>query len=344
MNYLHTVLPPSELLRLGTSAMSDVLNRLRTFGAESVKPNSAFDISGETGFFPAYSLQRLPPAFDFWERALSAAPESLSLGDDVSEEGVAKRESSELWRQRIREVSQYSNYLNTILTRLSVDDQGPLIPTHSIVNDRRLLQRAHHVLAYLTHYYVHSIPPSGTETSVVVPRTLAVPFATVSKILGIAPVLTFADTVLWNAYPANPMLPMTLDNMRFEHLFSGTEDEEEFYRANAGVELRGVELLNIIEEYHSLPNVTDEASVCKISKDLQRVASLVEELADVLQSVRAGCDPHVFYWSVRPWFNGRMQPVRCLRDGYLKESMRPSWTSAGHLVDKVHSCIRWMYG
>lgn len=167
-----------------------------------------------------------------------------------------------------------------------------------------MLQRAHLVLAYLTHYYVHSIPPSGNSSPVVIPKTIAVPFVTVSKILGIAPVLTYADTVLWNAYPINSALPMTLDNMRFEHLFSGTDDEVEFYRASAGVELRAVELLNIIEEFHSLPNVTDAASVWKISRDLQRVASLIEELSDIVQSVRAGCDPHVFYWNIRPWFNG----------------------------------------
>lgn len=198
----------------------------------------------------------------------------------------------------------YLTIANAVLTSSSADDQGPLIPTHSIEHDRRMLQRAHLVLAFLTHFYVHSIPPSVTQMPVVIPRTLAVPFVTVSKILGIAPVLTYADTVLWNAYPTNPELPMTLDNMRFEHLFSGTEDEEEFYRASAGVELRGVELLNIIEEYHSLPNVSDETSIWKISRDLQRVASLVEELGDVVQSVRAGCDPHVFHWSIRPWFCG----------------------------------------
>ncbi|EJD02196.1 Indoleamine 2,3-dioxygenase [Fomitiporia mediterranea MF3/22] len=267
MDYLHNVLPPSELLRLGASTLSDLLARLRALGVQQPKPNSDFDISREMGFIPAYPLQRLPLAFEFWERALSQAPDVLSLGDDISEEAVAKREGSELWRQRIRE-------------------------------------RAHLVLTFLTHFYVHSIPPSGPSMPIVVPRTLAVPLVTVSRILGIAPVLTYADTVLWNAYPINSELPMTLDNLRFEHFFSGTEDEAEFYRASAGVELRGVELLNIIEEINSLRNVTDEAAVWKIARDLQRVASLIEELGDILQSVRAGCDPHVFYWSIRPWFCG----------------------------------------
>ncbi|KAL5529495.1 hypothetical protein ACEPAG_5480 [Sanghuangporus baumii] len=284
MDYFHNVLPPSELLRVGASALSDILKRLRAFGVQQPKSNIEFDIDRNTGFVPASPLPRLPLAFDFWERALAEAPDVLSLGDDVSEEAVAKRESSELWRQRIRE--------------------GPMIPTHTIENDRRRLQRAHLVLAFLTHFYVHSTPPAGTSMPVVVPKTLAVPLVAVSKILGIAPVLTYADTVLWNAYPTNPALPLTLDNLHFEHLFSGTEDEAEFYRASASIELRGVELLTIIEEYHSIPDVKDEASTWKISRDLLRITSLIEELSDILQSVRAGCDPHVFHWSVRPWFCG----------------------------------------
>ena len=62
--------------------------------------------------------------------------------------------------------------------------------------------------------------------SPIIPKTLAIPLVTVSRILGIAPILTFADTILWNAYPMNPALPMTLDNLHFEHLFSGTEARE----------------------------------------------------------------------------------------------------------------------
>ncbi|KAH8117075.1 Indoleamine 2,3-dioxygenase [Phellopilus nigrolimitatus] len=267
MEYIHNVLTPPHLLRMGASALSEVLQRLRTLGVEPPKSNAEFDIARETGFMPAYPLQRLPLAFDFWERALTEAPEILSLGEDVTEDAIAKRAGSELWRQRIRE-------------------------------------RAHLVLAYLMHYYVHSTPPSASTTAFVIPRTLSIPLVTVSELLGIAPVLTYADTVLWNAYPINPALPMTLDNMRFQHLFSGTDDEEEFYRTSAGVELRGVELLNVIEEFLSLPNVTDSSAVWKISRDLQRITSLIDELNDIVQSVRAGCDPHVFYWKIRPWYRG----------------------------------------
>jgi indoleamine 2,3-dioxygenase len=168
----------------------------------------------------------------------------------------------------------------------------------------RKLQRAHLVLAFLVHFYVHSIPPTTPKTSVVVPKTLAVPLVEVSRLLGIAPVLTYADTVLWNMAPINPNMPLDLGNIRFEHTFSGTDDENQFYVSSAGVEIRGTELLQIIEEYHALPNVTDVTAISKINKDLTRAASIIDDLNDIVQSVRAGCDPHVFYWQIRPWYRG----------------------------------------
>ena len=103
---LYHILPSApELLRLGTSAMSQVFSTLKAFGAEAPRSNAEFDIDSEMGYLPSIPLQRLPEAFDFWERALSDAPSVLSLGEDESPEAIAKRESSEQWRARIREVS-----------------------------------------------------------------------------------------------------------------------------------------------------------------------------------------------------------------------------------------------
>jgi indoleamine 2,3-dioxygenase len=85
---------------------------------------------------------------------------------------------------------------------------------------------------------------------------------------------------------------MSMDNMRFVNSFSGTDDEREFYKASAGAELRGVEILQIIEDYQNLPKVTDIASISKISKDLIRLTGIIEDISEIIQSVRASCDPH----------------------------------------------------
>jgi indoleamine 2,3-dioxygenase len=80
---------------------------VKSLGAERYRPklNEEFQISRETGFLPPAPLQRLPPAYELWERALADANDTLSLGEDDSEEAVSRREASEQWRQRLREVS-----------------------------------------------------------------------------------------------------------------------------------------------------------------------------------------------------------------------------------------------
>ena len=159
------------------------------------------------------------------------------------------------------------------------------------------------VLAWLVSFYVHSIPrPAGSPA--VVPKPLTVPLMQISRHLGFAPVLTFADTVLWNWEFINPDLPLSIDNMRFVNLFSGTDDERNFYHCSASAELRGVEILRIIDDYFSLPNISDLTSISKVSRDLTRLAGIIDSISEIIQSVRPICDPHVFYWDVRPWFEG----------------------------------------
>ena len=155
------------------------------------------------------------------------------------------------------------------------------------------------------HFYVHSIPPDAIEGSILVPRSLVAPLIAVSHVLRIAPVLTFADTVLWNWELVDPKLPVTIENMRFgQELFSGTDAERNFYLGSARAELIGVQMLHIFNDYHNLPNVTDLSSISKINRLLARLTTVIQEVAASVMSMREIVDPHMFYWEVRPWFNG----------------------------------------
>jgi len=183
--------------------------------------------------------------------------------------------------------------------------QWPVLNTIDLHNDLRLSQRAHMVLAWLVHLYVHSTPVSGNDDKPSrVPRSLTIPLVQISRHLGFAPVLTFADTVLWNWELIDPALPVSIDNMRFTNVFSGTEDEVNFYQASARAELRGVEILRIMDEFYSLPNLSDFTSISKLARDLTRLAGIIDSISDIIQSVRPECDPHTFYWDIRPWFEG----------------------------------------
>lgn len=57
-----------------------------------------------------------------------------------------------------------------------------------------LLRRGHVLLSFLAHFYIHSCYPYLNR----VPRAIAVPWTQISDKLGVPPVLSYADTVLWN--------------------------------------------------------------------------------------------------------------------------------------------------
>lgn len=170
-------------------------------------------------------------------------------------------------------------------------------------DDPRLLQRAHTVLAWLVQHYAHSIP-TDAPGPIRIPKSLAIPLVRVSRVLRIAPILTFADTVLWNARPRDPRRPLSIDNIHFENTFSGTQDEANFYRASASVELRGIEAIQIIHRYLNLDDPQDRINESGLRNDLVRLKAVLEELKELMENVKEAVDPRVFYWQVRPWFNG----------------------------------------
>ncbi|CAK5263894.1 unnamed protein product [Mycena citricolor] len=259
-----------------------------------------YDIDEVTGFLPSSPPPRLSDAFALWEQALTEAHTQVFLWGDQSEDSSGKRLSSEAWRTKILSVSRFPA-LMICAQHLS---KLPVIDTNVLRGNLRCLQRAHVVLAFLTHYFIHSAPPASSDLPCLVPRALAVPLVAVSRDLGIAPVLTYADTVLWNYELIDAAQPASATNIEYHNLFSGTEDEAEFYRTSAMLELRGVELLKIIDDFHSLPDLHDLSGISGLSRDLTRLMGIVADISDIIQSVRDSVDPHVFYHAIRPWFNG----------------------------------------
>ena len=96
-----------------------------------------------------------------------------------------------------------------------------------------------------------------------------------------------------------------LDNLRSQDRFTGTPDEESFYLASARIELRGVEALDLMRDTMDEMFVGDDIALHRITQYLTRLGEVVHELAQILMDIRKGCDPDVFYRSVRPWFCGQ---------------------------------------
>ncbi|KAF9068204.1 Indoleamine 2,3-dioxygenase [Rhodocollybia butyracea] len=258
--------------------------RSRFFPKSEQQTQTDFGIDPVTGFLPPEPLPRLSGQYRIWENALAEAPELLRLGDDVSKEALALKKEGESWRVHVKSIA--------------------VLDIQSLANQRRLLQRAHVILSWLVQYYVHSLPPVFPPEPKKVPDSIAIPLVNVSRILGISPVITFADTVTWNWELIHSDKPVTIDNMTILHTFSGRDDERHFYQVQAAIELHGAQLLCIVESYNRTPIVDDSASMNRVAGDLERIAEIIGEFSDLIQSTRDGCDPYTFYWHIRPWFNG----------------------------------------
>ncbi|GAW00238.1 Indoleamine -dioxygenase [Lentinula edodes] len=283
MDFAHILPSPSGIQYALLSTLGAILSRYRST-SDVLRPQEDFDIDPITGFVPPQPLPRLPAEYKLWEDALSEAPDVLRLSNDTSDEALTLRAEGEVWRSNIR--------------------LGPALDVDFIRERPRLLQRAHVVLTWLVQYYVHSLPPTHPPTPKRIPESLAVPLVEVSRILGIAPILTFADTITWNWELIHPDQPVTIDNMKLAHSFSGRDDERHFYQVQAAVELHGTQLLRIIDDYNQIPNLDEFTSVFKVARDLTRLTAIIEEISDLIQSMRSGCDPHIFYWEMRPWVEG----------------------------------------
>jgi len=74
------------------------------------RSSASYDIDPRTGFFPAKPLARLPSQYNLWENALEDARGNISLGEDASEDAVAKHPFGQHWRAVISSVSFQFNF------------------------------------------------------------------------------------------------------------------------------------------------------------------------------------------------------------------------------------------
>ena len=353
--FLHLDLNPATLASSSSSSSTSSSTSSPSTSSSAFK-FAQFDVDHRTGFAPntTAGITRLPPAYDFWEDHLASANSSLSLGQDTSTAALARRPSGARWRSDFLSVSLHPaippppdpcfSAFFRVFPRFSAPPprapppahsptlQAPVLDTVPLQQDAPLLRRAHHVLAFLVHFYVHSTPPppphhpQSPARSIVIPKALAIPLYAVSNALGIAPVLTFADTVLWNFAIIDPSQPLTRTNIRPLTLFTGGADEWSFYGCCAEIELRGVEALRAIADCQdvllharqrqfmqqqqqdasivSVEESLSPADLAKVASCLQSVALVIDDLTTILQSVRSICDPYAFYTAVRPWFRG----------------------------------------
>jgi len=220
----------------------------------------------------------------------------------------------------------------------------PLLSTEPLTTSETVLRRAHHVLTFILHFFVHTLPPVAdpTNSPLRIPRSVSIPILEVSANLLLPPVLTYSDNVLynWDLRPApKPFAPINPQHLRSQTTFTGTSDEEHFYLTSSRIELVGVTALALLRAIEDEAFVGDLLSLRRITDYLSQLATAIEEMMIILNDVRKGCDPAVFYHQIRPWFRGQMPGSRLwLFDGVETQPTELSGPSAGqssiiHVLD-----------
>ncbi|KAF9459939.1 Indoleamine 2,3-dioxygenase [Collybia nuda] len=246
-----------------------------------------FDINFDTGFLPRQTpLLRLPSKWEAWELILeSAIHDRIKLGETsgLSEE---EREKSESWRNHVRAL--------------------PVLPTAELKESEVFLRRAHHVLTYILHFYVHSILP---HDPISIPPSLTLPLLRVSAELLLPPTMSYSDDVLHNWKPKTPHFESggevpTIDNLRCQTSFTGSADEDGFYLSTVRVELRGGAVLELMQAILNDASTNDKLALQRITDSLTKMAVIIKELRALLLGVREECNPEYFFREIRPWLVG----------------------------------------
>ena len=199
-----------------------------------------------------------------------------------------------------------------------------MLSTDNLKASEGLLRRAHHVLAWLVHYFVHTQPE---DVQPIIPRAISIPLLRVCQQLLLPPVITYSDTVLYNWALIHPQaspsdqngfdalsLPLSasstasapaLDNLKCLTTFTGTNDEDCFNLSSTRIEIRGAEALELMRETMDEIFVGDNTALRRITSYLQKFSIVIKDLAKLLADVREGCDPEIFYHQIRPWLKGQ---------------------------------------
>ncbi|CEP62808.1 dioxygenase BNA2 LALA0_S06e04324g [Lachancea lanzarotensis] len=236
----------------------------------SVPKLKDYGLDGATGFLPSkFPITHLSdPYYACWEKIVANLP-SLLLS------------------KRIREV---------------VDRLPVLEVKKTLLDDVQELRRAYSVLCFITNAYVWGYD----EPSEVLPDCVASPLLIISERLGLPPLATYASLILWNYKPIIDDLDLVDDIMELPNLttintFTGGIDESWFYLVSVFFEKTGGQCLE--SGLQAIQAVREKNSE-DLRTILEKLAQGIDELGTLLMRMEEMCDPHIFYYRIRPYLAG----------------------------------------
>ncbi|KAG8202639.1 hypothetical protein GWM34_02267, partial [Candida africana] len=192
-----------------------------------------------------------------------------------------------------------NNLPSLILTKRirAIIDKLPVLETTHLTSDEEY-RRAYQILGFLAHAYIW-----GTDTPTdKLPSQIATPWIKVSDHLGLPPIATYASLCLWNFKQIMPSDDIwDLDNLTTINTFTGSIDESWFYLVSVYFEHKGA--LAITTGLDAIKCAYDNNNKGLV-ENLQQLAEAIDSLGSVLMKMEEMCDPHVFYFRIRPYLAG----------------------------------------
>ncbi|KAK9455300.1 Indoleamine 2,3-dioxygenase [Dipodascopsis uninucleata] len=232
-----------------------------------------YDISLKTGFVPpTIPLLRLPDQYySPWETVVSDLPFLI------------------MTRQ-----------VQTVVNGGGAYKQMPVLSVDRLktVEEQR---RAYSILGFIAHGYIWTSTPPADH----LPEQIAQPLLRLSDILEVPPVATYAGLCLWNhrSLFGDDIDPSQLDlsSLATLHTFTGSIDESWFYLVSTAIEIQGAACLRHL--LSAMQSCRDD-SPHDVVMNLQNLAQSIDSLIPTLARFPEQCDPHTFYFRIRPFLAG----------------------------------------
>lgn len=152
---------------------------------------------------------------------------------------------------------------------------------------------------------MHSAPTGPGAPDV--PASISVPLLAISPLVGLPPILTYADTVLWNVHAVDPNAPISMDNNPPERTlasFTNTKSEAGFYLVSAECEAAAAQALTLMRQSLDELFLGDDVALRRLTVYLNQLAVQIDRIGDITLRMNTEVDPEEFYHAIRPWFKG----------------------------------------
>lgn len=210
--------------------------------------------------------------------------------------------SDDYYKQWEAVVANLPSLLLTKKIRTVVDRLPVLEVKESLLKNTAELRRAYSVLCFITNAYIWGFD----EPCDVLPDCIAIPILKISEELGLPPLGTYASLILWNFQPIiedSDLVDdvMDLSNLTTINTFTGGIDESWFYLVSVMTEKVGSSCISSgLKAIHAVR----EKKISVIIEELQVLAQAIDNLGSLLMRMEEMCDPHIFYYRMRPYLAG----------------------------------------